>query len=308
VVTAAGASPGASPSAPAAAEGPPGGVWVGISGAPESTPRSGSAHAVERCRQLGLDALEMAWVHRVSMTENGAAAVRQAAERHGVRLSVHAPYYINLNSPDPDVVAASKKRIADAARAAAWCGARDVVLHLGFVHDDPPAVVLERMAAALSEVGAGLAREGVQVTLRPEVMGRASQFGDLEDVLALCREVKGLAPCIDIAHLHARGGAWNSRAEFDRLWDRVLAELGPGALADAHVHLSGIEYGDKGEVRHLPLGDSDLDHRGFLAVMAERGVGGSLVVESPAREADAVLVAQTWRELVARRGGGAPQP
>lgn len=273
------------------------GVRFGISGSPESSRKPGSAHAIERCRELGLDALEMAWVRSVAITQKGAAAVREAAERHDVRLTVHAPYFVNLNSPEREVVAASKERIAAAARGAAWCGARDVALHLAFHHDDPPETVFQRVAAGLAEVQAGLLAEGVDVTLRPETMGRASQFGDLDEILALCREVPGLAPCIDIAHLHARAGAWNTEGEFDQLWDRVEAALGPAALEDVHLHLSGIAYGEKGEKRHLALAESDLRYEGFLAVMARRGVRGVVVAESPAREADAVLLADAWRAL-----------
>lgn len=277
-----------------------GGVRFGISGSPESSRGPGSAHAIERCRELGLDALEMAWVRSVAITPKGAVAVREASERHDVRLTVHAPYFVNLNSPDAAVVAASKERIAAAARGAAWCGARDVALHLAFCHDDPPETVFERVAAALAEVQSGLRSEGVDATLRPETMGRASQFGDLDEILALCLAVPGLAPCIDIAHLHARTGGWNTRAEFGRLWDRVEAALGAPALGDVHLHLSGIAYGDKGEKRHLALQESDLAYETFLEVMAQRGVRGVVVAESPAREADAVLLAETWQALHGR--------
>ena len=262
-----------------------------------------------QCRALGLDALEMAWVHRVTMTPSGARRVRQAAADDDIRLSVHAPYYLNLNSPDPEIVSASRDRILAAARAAAWCGATDVVLHLGYYHDDPPEKVRRRMVVGLREARDRLYDEGVTVTLRPEVMGRASQFGDLEEVLTLCREVPGSAPCLDVAHLHARGhGRYGPGTTFAPLWGRLAAVLGATSLADVHVHLSGIAYGGRGETKHLPLEDSDLDWRGFLASMLERGVGGVVVVESPAREEDACLVARTWREMVTRGVAAAGRP
>ncbi len=278
---------------------PPGGVWFGISGAPESTTRSGSAHAVARCRELGIDALEMAWVHRVTITEQGAAKVRQAAREHGVRLSVHAPYYINLNSRDPKKLAAGKERIVAAGRAAAWCGALNVALHLSFYHDDPPQVVFDRVAEGLAECTERLAEDGAAVTLRPETMGKLSQFGSLDEALRLCQVVPGTAPCIDIAHLRARTDACNTAAEFEELWDSVADALGPDALDNVHVHISGIEYGARGETRHLALEDSDLDYRTFLAVMRERRVRGLVVVESPAREDDVLLLKEVWGEIPA---------
>lgn len=277
---------------------------IGISGTPDSTPRSGSHHAVARCRELGIAALEMAWVHSVSLTEAGGRRVREAAAKHDVVLSVHAPYYINLNSPDPAKLAASIDRIVLSGQAAAWAGARSVVLHLAWYHADAPAVVLDRVADGLAEASERLAALGVavgrDVVLRPELMGRRSQFGALEEILTLCRRVPGAAPCIDIAHLHARTGAWNSPREFDDLWDAVKDALGPAALADAHIHISGIAYDRNGEKKHLPFAEADLDYRGFLASLRDRGVGGLVVVESPAREDDVLLLMRAWEEA----GGG----
>jgi len=276
---------------------------IGISGSPESTPRSGSHHGVARCRALGIDALEMAWVQRVAMTAKGASKVREAAAEHDVRLSVHAPYFINLNSPDPDVVEASVGRIAAAGRAAGWTGARNVVLHLAFRHGDPPETVFDRVRDGLSEARSRLGADGSKVVLRPETMGRSSQFGDLEEVLALCREVPGTAPCIDIAHLHAREGRWNTRREFHALWDRVAAVLGAEALVDVHVHISGIAYGDRGERKHLPFAEADLDYVGFLSVARERGLRGTVIVESPAREDDVLVLRDAWGGLELGSGG-----
>lgn len=279
-------------------------VWFGISGAPDSTPRPGTVHAVARCRELGLDALEIAWVHSVTIGQAGAGNVRAAAERHRVRLSVHAPYYINLNSADPEKRQASRRRALAAARAAEWCGARDVVLHLGYSHGEEPAIVFDRMVEGLALVLREMEDEGIAVTLRPENMGRRAQFGDLSEILGLCRELPALAPCIDIAHLHARTGAWNSRPEFHALWDAVADALGPEALARAHVHISGIEFAAGGERRHRPLGESDLDYVGFLEVMAQRGVAGSIICESPARESDAVLLSEAWRTVASTGSAG----
>lgn len=282
-------------------------LTIGISGAPEATTGSGSAAAVRACRQLGIDALELAWVHSVSVTPEGGARIRAAAAEHGVRLSVHAPYYINLNSPEPDKVAASIDRIVRAGRGAAWVGARDVVLHLGYYHADDRAAVYGRVRDRLREAADRLAAaddvDAGAVCLRPELMGRASQFGDLDEVLRLCADVPGTRPCIDIAHWHARTGAWNDHEAFAALFDAVGDALGPGALRDLHVHASGIAYGPLGEKRHLAFADADLDVRAFLEVARDRGVAGTVIVESPAREADTRWLRDLWRQVAASGDG-----
>jgi deoxyribonuclease IV len=288
----------------------PDGVTIAISGSPETTVGGGTHRGIARCRALGIDGLEIAWVHSVAITEAGAARVREASVAHGVRLSVHGPYYVNLNSADPSKVDASVGRIVAAGRAAAWCGARDVVFHLAFNHDDHPAVVLRRVADGLLRAAAGLDAAGVamgrDVVIRAETMGRASQFGDLDETLRLCQLVPGVAPCIDIAHLHARTGGVNTPGEFDGLWDACVDALGPSALATAHVHISGIAYGDKGEREHLALDASDLDYRAFLGVMRDRGVRGTVVVESPERERDVAVIQAAWRGRADPRGASTP--
>ncbi|MFN2251331.1 MAG: TIM barrel protein [Anaerolineae bacterium] len=262
-----------------------------------------------RCRELGIDALEMAWVHSVALKEEGGARVRAAAEQHGLRLSVHAPYYINLNSHDPVKLAGSKERIVAAGRAASWAGARDVVLHLAYYHDDPPRDVHDRVTAELVEARERLVEDLADpdasgVILRPEVMGRSSQYGDLDEILDLCRRVPGTAPCLDIAHLHARTQRYNTSAEFDDMWDSYADALGESALRDVHVHISGIAYGELGEKKHLPFEEADLDYEAFLGVMRDRGVEGLVVVESPAREDDVLLLAGVWRRLALEATAG----
>lgn len=279
-------------------------LTIGISGAPDATRGSGSAAAVRACRDLGIDALELAWVHSVSVKPDGGAKIRAAADALGVRLSVHAPYYINLNSPEPDKVEASIGRIVLAGRGAAWVGARNVVLHLGFYHAGDRADVYARVRDGLAEAAGRLAActdvDASAVCLRPELMGRVSQFGDLDEVLRLCQDVPGCAPCIDVAHWHARTGAYNTAAEFESLFRSVADALGPAALRDVHVHISGIAYGPLGEKKHLPFEAADLDARAFLEVAADMGLAGTAVVESPERERDVLWLIERQREV--RRG------
>lgn len=133
--------------------------------------------------------------------------------------------------------------------------------------------------------------------IRPEVTGRESQFGTLEEVLRLSAEVKGLAPCIDFAHWHARTGAFNSHKEFVTMLQRVESALGRQALDNMHLHVAGIEYGRGGEKRHLRLKDSDLNFIELLQALKDYGVKGSLICESPNLEEDALLLQECYEAL-----------
>ncbi len=274
-------------------------LLFGTAGTPASTPKSGSEAGVLRIRELGLDCMELAWVRRVSMGQKTADRVRRVAEENNVRLSVHAPYYINLNSAEADKVAASRGRIMAAARAGWLCGARNIVFHAAFYHDDPPDRVYERVRRHLVEMTEELRAEGNGAVLRPETTGKGSQFGTLDELLALSREVPGVAPCVDFAHLHARTGANNSYDEFAATLRQVEEALGRAALDDMHIHVSGIEYTAAGEREHLMLADSDLQYEELLRAWHDFALGGLVVCESPIQEDDALLLQRAYRALSA---------
>ncbi len=234
-------------------------------------------------------------MRRVSMGEVTAGAVRRAAEDSAVLLSAHAPYYINLNSKDPEKVKASLGRLLKAARVAALCGARSVVFHVAYYHDDPPAVVYERVKARLEAIAAQARDEALDICLRPETSGRPSQFGSLDEILRLSTEIDGVSPCIDFGHLHARSaGAVNNYAEFGTVLEKVGEALGASALQDMHMHVQGIAYTQAGEHKHLTLAASDARYEELLQALIDWGVGGRLICESPSLEEDALLLKRTY--------------
>lgn len=254
--------------------------------------------AVQRLAELGLGAYELAWVQSVRVTPATCEAIRREAEAQRVGLSVHAPYYINLNA-DRSEWPKARKRLMDAARFGYLAGATDIVFHPGSYFGDPPGPVLEvaipRLEACLLE----LRREKNPVRLRPETMGKAAMLGSLEDVLEMARRIDGVEPCLDFAHLHARpgDGSVNSYAEWSDVVGRYRRALGPAALRRLHIHLSGIEYGPKGERKHLPLEESDFDLMPLLRALAEADCGGRILCESPVLEDDALLMKATWEHL-----------
>ncbi len=270
----------------------------GPSGVPHSAPKRSSEAGIERVRELGLGCMEIAWVHQVRIKQESAARLGEVAVASDVALSVHAPYYINLNSKEPDKVEGGRQRILAAARAAGWCGARNVALHLAFYHDDPPEEVYVLVRDHLAELTAILREEGCPTVLRPEVMGKHSQFGTLEEILSLSAELDSVQPCLDFAHLHARLlGVCNTYEEFCWILERIEAVLGRSALDDMHIHVSGIEYGRRGEVKHLPFEKSDFDYRGFVRALKDFDVKGLVVVESPIQEDDALLLQGAYLAL-----------
>jgi deoxyribonuclease-4 len=252
-------------------------------------------------RELGLDHLEIAWTQSVRVSDETCAQIAAAAQAAKVTLSVHAPYFINLNSQTAELMEKSDARLLAAARAGAKAGARDIVFHPGSYHGQPPAEVRARAVAQLRTLTARLADEGVSVTLRPETMGKGALFGSLEDVLVLCSEVPGVLPCIDWAHLHARtgDGSFNSYAEFAAAFEAVSAALGRDALGHMHSHMSGIAYTAKGEKEHIPLNEADFRYRELLQAFVDYDAAGTVGVEAPLpfHVADALTLQATYQRL-----------
>ncbi|HNB54941.1 MAG TPA: TIM barrel protein, partial [Anaerolineales bacterium] len=171
--------------------------------------------------------------------------------------------------------------------------------HPGSYFERPPAEVLKVAIPRLAECVETLRAAGNPVILRPEMMGKSAMLGSAEDTFEMGKAIEGVQPCIDFAHLHARpgDGSMNTYDEWARLLDAYGTALGPAALQTLSIHLSGIEYGPKGEKEHLPISESDLDLDAILKALKTFGCGGRMLIESPAMEEDALLVKQRWEAL-----------
>lgn len=272
-------------------------LLFGTAGVPHSAETKTTVDGIRRIAELGLGGMEIEFVQGVRMGEAGARLVAQAAEEHHIRLSAHAPYYINMNAHEPEKVTASQERLYQTARIGGLCGIRSAIFHPAFYLGDPPEKAYQATAAHVKAVKERLDSEGNTVCLRPEVMGKPSQFGSLDEVLRLCQELDGLLPCIDFSHWHARTAAYNTYDEFSSVLEQVEKTLGRAALEDLHIHFSGINYGPKGERNHLNLQESDMNYVELLRALKNSRAGGLVICESPNLEEDALLLQQTYNGL-----------
>ncbi len=269
----------------------------GTAGIPRSTKASNSVAGIARVRELGLDCMELEFVQGVRMSEKVAVNVLEAARRENIALSVHAPYYINLNSSEEEKLKASMERIYQAARIGSLCGAESIVLHAAFYQKSSREAAYQNVSKALSELAGRLRGESIDAVLRPETMGKRAQFGTLDEVLSLSEEIEGVMPCLDFSHLHAREGKENSYPEFTSILSKVEDALGKEGLANMHMHVSGIEYDRNGEKKHLTLKESDFNYPELMKALKEFEVKGLVICESPIMEEDALLLKRTYAEL-----------
>lgn len=272
----------------------------GTVGSPIKTPKKpgGSVGAIIFSREIGLDALELGWVQSVRVSVETCALIKETAAAQDVGVSVHAPYYINLNASDEEWPK-SRQRLMDAAYYGNLAGASDIIFHPGSYFEQPPADVLEIAIPRLQGCVDELRAADNPVILRPETMGKSAMLGSLEDTLEMARQIPGVLPCLDFAHLHARpgDGTVNSYDEWSARLEQYGLTLGDSALGQLHIHLSGIEYGPKGEKNHLPISESDFDLDGLFRAMSAFKAGGRILCESPIMEEDALLMRKTWQVI-----------
>jgi deoxyribonuclease-4 len=273
------------------------GLLFGTGGTPHSTATGSTIDGIKRIAELGLGCMEIEFVQGVRMGEAGARLVADTVAGEGIKLSAHGPYYINLNAREPEKIAASQGRILQTARIASICGAESITFHAAFYLGDSPEKAYDTVKKHLGEVMNQLQRENNQVWVRPEVMGKPSQFGTVEEILRLSIELERVAPCIDFAHWHARTGMFNSYPEFASILEQVKERLGTAALDNMHVHVSGIDYGQSGERKHLNLKESDFQYVELLQALRNYDAKGIVICESPNLEEDALLLQATYNSL-----------
>ena len=272
----------------------------GTVGSPEATPPNpgGTVGGIKYAASIGLNALELAWVNGVRVGEATCAAIKKTGEENGVALSVHAPYYINLNA-DPEKWPNQRRYLMDAAYFGNLAGATDIIFHPGSYFGRPADEVLKVIMPRLQECVDEIRAAGNPVTLRPEISGKGAMLGSLSDVLEMAKAIPGVVPCIDFAHLHARlgDGAVNSYAEWMGVLEQYRQTLGEEATQHFHIHLSGINYGPKGEKNHLIMEEADLNFKELMKALHDGEAKGRIMCESPVLEVDAVKFKDLWLEV-----------
>jgi deoxyribonuclease-4 len=272
----------------------------GTVGSPLGTPKKpgGSIGAIQFSRSLGLGAFELGWVQSVRVSPETCALIKAASLEHDLAISVHAPYFINLNA-SAEEWPKSRKRLMDAAHYGNLAGATDVIFHPGSYFAADPKEVLKVAIPRLKECVRELRQAGNTVTLRPETMGKSAMLGSFQDTLEMAKAIDGVQPCLDFAHLHARpgDGTMNTLAEWRAVLKAYSKALGKSSLKKLHIHLSGIAYGPKGEKEHLKLADADLDLKALMSALKEFGCSGRILCESPIMEEDALNMQKTWLKV-----------
>ncbi|HMK48114.1 MAG TPA: TIM barrel protein [Methanocella sp.] len=257
-------------------------IQIGIAGIPHGTKGKGTDAGIRHLHEIGLDAMEIQFGRNVYMSADSARKIASVAEKEGVDLSVHAPYYVNLTSKSEKTREKSREWILMSARIANALDASMVTIHAAREVD------IDTVAESFKDITKILKDEGISVPLGVETMGDQGEFGSVSDVLEVMKKAKGTDIVLDFAHIHARtNGGLKTAEDFTAVFDHVAKVK----KNNYHIHFSGIEYKNSKEVRHLPLGNGP-DFSVLSKVLLERDCDAMIICESPLLEEDGLKMKQ----------------
>ena len=264
-------------------------------GMPLRTGNKGYGKAFEILDEMQLDGLELEFVRGVRISDTS----RETVKNSSMIKTIHAPFYINLNARETEKIDASIQRIVETAEIAQDIGAFSITYHAGYYLNMDKNKVYDTIKKQTAIITDNLSKSGVKVWIRPETTGKATQWGDLEEIINLSKEFEYVLPCVDFSHLHARyNGISNTYDEFAQIFETIAKELEEKKpLEHFHAHMAGIEYTAKGERQHLNFEESDFNYKDLLKAFKDFDVKGAIVCESPNIEDDAKLIRDYYYTL-----------
>lgn len=267
----------------------------GPAGNAESFPYKSSVDAPRWLGELGLDCYEYQCGKGVRVKEDTAVALGRQAQEHGISLSLHAPYFINLANPDPESQEKTIGYITSSCLVADQMGATRVVIHSGALMKRTREEAMNIALPFLKEIVAVCQDQGFgHITLCPETMGKINQLGDLDEVLRLCQVHESLIPCVDFGHLYARSLGKDEGAEaVERMLSRMESELGTDRASRFHSHFSHIEFTPNGGEKCHRTFDDDGGYgpawEPLAQAVAARGWSPTFICESAGTQAEDAL-------------------
>ncbi|MCH5162979.1 MAG: TIM barrel protein [Clostridiales bacterium] len=236
-------------------------IRIGPSGNSDAFYASGRKHTYQEAEflhSLGLNAFEYSFGRGVSMSDDTASKIKSEFSKYDIAISAHAPYYTNFANPDPEMIKKSISYVLQSISAVNRMGGERVVVHpaaCGKVTRAEAVAETKRNLVLLGEAVDGI-DYGFKVCL--ETMGKLNQIGTVEEVVDFCLIHKDFYPCFDFGHINSymRGGL-KGKDDYKRILDYTIDKLGFEKASNMHVHFSKIQYGDKGEIRHLTFEDTE---------------------------------------------------
>jgi len=273
---------------------------AGFSGSVLDIPKNSknpTADAIPAVSKIGLDNLEVEFVRGVYLKNSPIEKLNEIKTnsiKYNIPLTIHAPYYVNLNAIEEQKLINSQRYILDSLNVGQMIGARLVVVHVGYFLKQEPKKVLENIANQIQIIKNSF--DGC-VKLAPELTGKKTQVGSLDEIFYLWDKFPDfIQPCIDFAHQHAREvGYFNNPKNIDSFFEELNTHS--KIFKDIHIHMSGINYTEKGERNHLVFEEADFPYKRILEKLKDNKAKGTVTCESPNTIEDGLLLKEVYDKL-----------
>ena len=241
-------------------------------------------------KQNGLDCFEYSFGRGVNLGEAKAKSIAEAFKKENIEISVHAPYFINLATPEEAKAENSFNYILSSAVVGRIMGANRVVFHPAAQGKETRETAVNRTIARLIELKSIIEERGfTDMKFCPETMGKIAQIGTIEEITHFCTLADFYYPMVDFGHVNAREqGSLKTKEDYIVRLKYMLNILGYEKVNDMHVHFSKVEYTAKGEKRHLTFEDTIFgpDYKPFIEAIVELNLHPYIVSESAGTQAD----------------------
>ncbi|MBE6632805.1 MAG: endonuclease IV [Ruminococcaceae bacterium] len=249
-------------------------------------------------KELGLDAFEYEAGNGITVGEASLRAIGDAARAEGIRLSIHAPYFISLSGVEEEKRLKSIAYVEKSLWAAELLGADTVVIHSGSAAKLERAEAMRLSLDTLARLAEAVGNEPA-ARLGIETMGKLNQLGTLSEVIEQCKVAPIFTPVVDFGHLYARslGEAFPDADSYRRVFDEIANRLGDRHARYLHCHFSKIEYTKAGEKKHLTFASDRFGplFEPLAEAIVREGVCPRVICESAGSQAeDALFMKQTW--------------
>ena len=208
-------------------------------------------------RGKGLDLFEYSFGRGVRISAETAEAIGNEADKYKIEMSVHAPYFINFASVEQDKADNSITYLTSSLKALKHFHGSRCVFHTGAEGKQARSEAFARAKDNFIRALAVIEELGLNdMLVCPETMGKQAQIGTVDEVVELCKLAPNVYPCVDFGHVNSLyQGALKTSDDFQRIIDKLFDGLGEEKTKNMHVHFSKIQYGAKGEIRHLTFAD-----------------------------------------------------
>ena len=215
-----------------------------------------SIEAPKWLRGLGLDAYEYSFGRGFTMSADTAKKLGEEAKKFDISISVHAPFYVNLANPSEDMIDKSFGYIIKSFEYLQLFGGEHVVVHIGSTGKLDRGYAISLIKKNLIDCVNLLQQKGYRGKLCIETMGKTAQIGTYKEVVDLCSLHDMLIPCFDFGHINClMQGMLKNKQDYLDIFGYAIDKLGFDKIDSCHIHFSKIEYGGKGEIRHLDFDD-----------------------------------------------------